>query len=48
MRPTITLNYLWPSTKHFQESFISPLLNWDKETKKRHKNLIKLHFSFFF
>lgn len=41
MRPTITLDYLRPSTQHFQESFISLLLNQGKETKKRHKNLIK-------
>lgn len=48
MRPAITLNYLRLSTKHFQENFFFLLLNWDKETKKRHKNLIKLHLSFFF
>lgn len=48
MRSTITLNYSWPCTKHFQVSFISPLLNWDKETKELHKTLIKPDLSFFF
>lgn len=41
MRPTITLDYLRPSTQHFQESFIPLLFNQGKETQKRHKNLIK-------
>lgn len=48
MRSTITVNYSWSCTKHFRVSFISPLLNWDKENKEKHKTLIKPKIPFYF